>query len=79
MGLVDADDTVGAPADGLLVTQSLNMFHYQGSHNHAGGLVARTVVRIPQALVVFLLYLVPRRLSASFTQRLDLLKHERDS
>ena len=35
------------------------MLHYQSTNNHAGGLVACTVVSVLQSLVVFLLYLVP--------------------
>ena len=35
------------------------MLHYQSTNNHAGGLIACTVVSVLQSLVVFLLYLVP--------------------
>ena len=38
------------------------MLHYQSADNHAGGLVARTVVPVLQTLVVFLLYLVPGKI-----------------
>lgn len=30
------------------------MFHYKGSDNHSGRLVASTIVTVPQTLVVFL-------------------------
>ena len=48
--------------DGLLIAQPFNMLHYQSTNNHAGGLVARTVVPVLQTLVVFLLYLVPGKI-----------------
>ena len=38
------------------------MLHYQSTNNHAGGLVACTVVSVLQSLVVFLLYLVPGKI-----------------
>ena len=53
---------VGILLDGLLIAQPLNMLHYQSADNHAGGLVARTVVPVLQTLVVFLLYLVPGKI-----------------
>ena len=40
-----------------LVAKILNMLHYQSAKNHAGGLVACTVVSVLHSLVVFLLYL----------------------
>ena len=40
-----------------LVAKILNMLHYQSTNNHAGGLVACTVVSVLHSLVVFLLYL----------------------
>ena len=48
--------------DGLLIAQPFNMLHYQSTNNHAGGLVACTVVSVLQSLVVFLLYLVPGKI-----------------
>ena len=45
-----------------LVAKILNMLHYQSTNNHAGGLVACTVVSVLQSLVVFLLYLVPGKI-----------------
>lgn len=48
--------------DGLLIAQPLNMLHYQSTNNHAGRLVACTVVSVLQSLVVFLLYLVPGKI-----------------
>ena len=39
--------------DGLLVTQILHMLHYDGTNNHAGGLVACSAMAVPQTLVVF--------------------------
>ena len=53
---------VGILLDGLLIAQPLNMLHYQSTNNHAGGLVACTVVSVLQTLVVFLLYLVPGKI-----------------
>ena len=38
------------------------MLHYQSINNHAGGLIACTVVSVLQSLVVFLLYLVPGKI-----------------
>ncbi len=38
------------------------MLHYQSTNNHAGGLVACTVVSVLESLVVFLLYLVPGKI-----------------
>ena len=38
------------------------MLHYQSTNNHAGGLIACTVVSVLQSLVVFLLYLVPGKI-----------------
>lgn len=48
--------------DGLLIAQPLDMLHYQSANNHAGGLIACTVVPVLQSLVVFLLYLVPGKI-----------------
>ena len=48
--------------DGLLIAQPFNMLHYQSTNNHAGGLIACTVVSVLQSLVVFLLYLVPGKI-----------------
>ena len=56
---------VGILLDGLMVFSSISpsgMLHYQSADNHAGGLVARTVVPVLQTLVVFLLYLVPGKI-----------------
>ena len=39
--------------DGLLIAQVLHMLHYQGTNNHAGGLVASSAMDVPQTLVVF--------------------------
>lgn len=35
--------------DGLLIAQPLNMLHYQSADNHAGGLIACTVVTVLQS------------------------------
>ena len=51
------------------------MLHYQSTNNHAGGLVACTVVSVLQSLVVFLLYLVPGKIVG----KLHPVKPERDS
>ena len=45
--------------DGLRVAQIFHVLYNQSAHNHAGGLVAGTIVDILQTLVVFFLYFVP--------------------
>ena len=53
---------VGILLDGLLIAQPLNMLHYQSTNNHTSRLIACTIVPVLQSLVVFLLYLVPRKI-----------------
>ena len=45
--------------DGLRVAQIFHVLYNQCAHNHAGGLVARTIVDILQTPVVFFLDFVP--------------------
>lgn len=49
------------------------MLHYQSTNNHAGGLVACTVVSVLQSLVVFLLYLVPGKIKSVWRNKIPSL------
>ena len=52
--------------DGLLVAQILHMLHYNGTNNHASGLVACSAMAVPQTLVVFFLDTGPRKAVGKF-------------
>lgn len=58
--------------NGLLVTQILHMFHYQGTYHHAGQLVARTTMTVLQVLVIFLLNPVPWEVVCKFDPAVQL-------
>ena len=60
--------------DGLLIAQVLHVLHYQRADHHTGWLVAGTTVFIAQALVVFLLYLVPWKAVGEFHPAVCLAK-----
>ena len=54
--------SLDAVAQGFSSLSPSGMLHYQSTNNHAGGLIACTVVSVLQSLVVFLLYLVPGKI-----------------